>query len=113
MKRKWIAILFMLQGSVFAQNDAFLNNTAMSYFTKTDWALFNQAQATVLNKEKNGMRVSWRNPETHAHGDLVASAAPSLNGMPCRYVTFRNTAHLINGAGRFRFCKTNHQWKIF
>ena len=79
-----IVILFLISSIAFAANDNFLANTAMSYFTKADWAIFNSTQNKALNNASNGAKVSWKNPATGAYGYMIPSAAPRVRGLSCR-----------------------------
>jgi len=99
---------------VFAVNYGFLSNTAMSYFTKDDWQIFDKAQNQALNRGKNGVKVTWRNLKSGNHGYMVPASAPSQQGMSCRYLSFYNVANLIEGEATYKFCKsTNGIWKIY
>src|SRR5262245_1558984 len=108
-----ISFLSMIALPVFAVNYGFMSNSAMSYFTKEDWQIFNKTQAEVLNKTKDGVKVNWSNPRSGSHGYMVASGTSHQNGMTCRYLTVYNTANLINGEGTFKFCKNNGKWMIY
>lgn len=105
--------LSIISLSAFCANDSFLSNTAMSYFTKEDWKLFNKAQSDALNKGKDGAKVNWSNPQSGSFGYIIPSKAANLNGLRCRTLSFHNTAHLINGAGTYRFCYSNKKWMIY
>jgi len=116
MKLKMVivsVITLLFSFSSFAENYGFLSNSAMSYFTKEDWQIFNKVQNDVLNRGKNGVKVLWSNPKSGSHGYMIPSAAPSRGGMECRQVAFYNTANLVNGEGSYTFCKSNNQWKIY
>jgi surface antigen len=106
-------VVSLLPLSLQAANDAFLSNTAMSYFTQQDWVIFNKTQNNVLNRGKNGVKVTWNNPQSGSHGYMIPAAAPSQNGLVCRYLSFYNVANLIKGEGTYRFCKANNTWKIY
>jgi surface antigen len=114
-KRIIVSAIFCLLplSAAVAENYGFLSNSAMSYFTKQDWQIFNKTQEDVLNHGKNGVKVFWKNPKSGSHGYMVPSAAPSKNGMVCRYLAFFNTANLINGKGSYKFCKSNNKWMIY
>jgi surface antigen len=107
------SIVFLVSSSAFAVNYGFLSNTAMSYFTKDDWSIFNKTQDYVLNHAKNGIKVSWKNPKSGNYGYMVASSAPSQNGMLCRRVAFFNVGNLIKGDGSYTFCKSHNKWMIY
>lgn len=105
-------IVSLLPLSCFAENYGFLSNSAMSYFTKEDWQIFNKTRDIALRSRDN-VKVSWSNPKSGSHGYMIPSSAPSQNGMQCRYIAFFNTANLVDGEGSYKFCKSNNQWKIY
>ncbi|VVC75273.1 hypothetical protein AQUSIP_05610 [Aquicella siphonis] len=109
-----LCLFFCLVGlSAWAVNQAFMSNSAMSYFTKEDWQIFNKTQANVLDKTKDGDKTSWQNPGTGAFGYMIPSDTHKENGMTCRKLFFFNTANQIQGEGTYKFCKTNNKWMIY
>lgn len=104
---------FVMSCSSWAVNENFLSNTAMSYFTKADWAIFNATQQKALNSPKADVRVKWSNPKSGSYGYMIPAAVTRENGLICRKVAFVNMAHLVKGEGVYKFCKVNNQWKIF
>src|SRR5689334_18265718 len=108
--KKIISSIFiaMVSFTAFAENYGFLSNSAMSYFTKEDWEIFNKTQLNVLNKSKNGAKVSWKNPKSGSFGYMVPSSAARFQGMVCRNIFFVNTANQIKGEGSYKFCKSNN-----
>lgn len=112
-KRSLASILIFLPTCVLAQNYGFLSNSAMSYFTKEDWQIFNNTQNDVLSHGKNGVKVLWKNPRSGNHGYMIPASASPQNGMTCRFISFYNTANQINGEGTYKFCKLNNTWKIY
>lgn len=109
-----VSLFFLLVGlSAWAVNDAFMSNSAMSYFTQEDWQIFNKTQETALDQTKDGVKVSWKNPETGAYGYMIPSDTHKENGMTCRKLYFFNMANLIEGEASFKFCKSNNKWMIY
>lgn len=114
MRRYLLMMLFFVPLAAVAENYGFLANSAMSYFTREDWQIFYKTQDQVLNKGKDGVQVSWKNSASGSHGTMIPAAAPSQDGMPCRYLSFFNTANKINGEGTYKFCKSsNNKWNIY
>lgn len=100
-------------GTVAATNMNFLSNTAMSYFTQDDWAIFNSTQQKALDSGKANVAIEWSNAQTGSHGSMTPSAESRQNGMVCRKLTVVNFAHLVKGEGVYTFCKIKNEWKIY
>jgi surface antigen len=105
--------LAVISFSAYCENYGFLSNSAMSYFTKEDWQIFNKTQQSVLDHGKAGVKTQWKNPQSGSYGYMIPSNIMRENGMICRKLTFFNNANRISGEGSYKFCKTNGKWKIY
>jgi surface antigen len=69
---------------------AWLQGSAISEFTDSDWEVFKREGVKVLEDGADGVTVDWENPETGAHGSIKPLATFMYEGRPCRTTAFRN-----------------------
>ncbi len=113
--RKLLLVIFMsliATGSVYAFNLSFLQNSPVYYFTKADWALAESTAFKALNNARDNTKVSWRNPDTNAHGYVIPFNTIRKNNTVCRQMKIFSVAHEVSGLSVYQFCKINGDWKV-
>jgi len=98
--------------AVFAFNQSFLDQSAMSYFTKEDTALFNHAKNIALNDAHDGKKIAWQNPKTGSEGYFIPSNTTLKNGIKCRMLKIYNMAHQVPGEANYKVCRIQGAWKV-
>jgi len=106
-------IILFLSFSCKAGNYSFLNDAAISNFTTADTKLFIAAQEKALNRTRDGVKVSWRNPHTKVSGYVLPIKTANINGQTCRWLIFYNNAYGVTGKNTFKFCKVGSVWQAF
>jgi|HubBroStandDraft_6_1064221.scaffolds.fasta_scaffold935338_2 surface antigen len=104
--------LMLLSFPAFAENYGFLNNTAMSYFTKEDWQIYNNTRMRALNNGKDGVKIQWNNPNSGSFGYIIPSNTIHKNDIVCRKLTSYTTANRISGETTVSLCKSKNKWLI-
>src|SRR5260221_219442 len=112
--RKIAATFFLglLTVTAHASNFSFFGNSAMSFFTKEDWTISQNAQIKALNHLEDGTKLAWNNPGTGTHGIFLPMHTSHANGAICRDLKILHTANMVNEKAVYHFCKLNNQWKI-
>lgn len=106
------SLLILISLSTFSFNERFLNETAISYFSSEDWQIFTFAKNEALNHRKDGVKLTWKNPQTGHYGYIIPSDTHQEHGMTCRKLTIFNYANYRQGKGTLTFCKMGRMWKV-
>ncbi len=85
----------------------------MSQFTDADAKLYMAAQNKALNTKRDGVKITWKNPESGAYGYMIPMRTIREKGILCRNLLIFNNAKGMTGQSTFKFCKINNQWKAF
>lgn len=108
---KGIAVLIaFLSTSAYASNFTFLTDAPVSYFTNADWDYYTAAQNKALHAA-DGVKITWKNPQTGAWGSLTPSKTRKENGVLCRNIKIVNNAKGRTGEAVFKVCKLQNGWK--
>ncbi len=115
MKKNIILVLICICFSVtlttvLASNFTFLTDAPVSYFTNQDWDLYTAAQQKAV-QTKDGVKTSWKNPDTGAWGFFIPSNTHNENGTTCRDLKVVNVAKQRSGESTYKICKTAQGWK--
>ena len=113
---KVVAIALFLLGLntvSYASNYAFLDGSAITYFTDQDRDLMMSNIYKVLNRYPDNKKSSWVNPKSKAWGyAMVTKTMRQNNGLLCRALLIVNNAHHIPGKSTYRVCKIKGSWKV-
>lgn len=116
MKTILIALIVLLLSSInisfaYIFNYGFLDDTAGVYFTDQDWKIFEKTQLNALNNTPDGVKRTWKNPQSGSWGSFVPSKTFTKNNMHCRALTIVNAANYRIGQSTLTFCKVNGDWR--
>ena len=114
MNRIFLILACLLPTVVFSANMNFLNNSdsAVRFFSDSDWTLFNNAVENGLNKSANGSKVSWKNQKSGSYGFVTPLTKTAKNGTTCRNLKIVSHANNRTDNYTFTFCKYPSGWKI-
>ena len=112
--KKWLLLITLafISSSAVAFNESFLMYSPVSYFTKDDIKLFNNAKNEALNEARDNTKISWNNPSSGSHGYFVPSNTATQNGLTCRSLLIYSVANKVPGQSSYRVCKINGIWKV-
>lgn len=108
-----VLLLVLAWGPAFAEW-AWLQGTAVSEFTDSDWAAFQQRARAALEDGADGVVVDWSNPETGTRGQIKPLATFMYEGRPCRTAAFRTiTGRGTRGQSVYTVCQQEDgTWKL-
>lgn len=106
----WVSLVTITP--VYAFNLSFMDYSSVYYFTPGDWSISKTTAMKTLNTGRDNVKVSWRNPETKAHGYFIPSDTKKQNGTICRQMEIFSNAHDVTGKSSYHFCKIKGEWRI-
>jgi surface antigen len=74
--------------------------------------MFTTTASKALDSAKDGTKVSWRNPDSTAHGYVIPSKTTHADGRTCRHLTIFNEVKQGKDQSAYKFCKIGGEWKI-
>ena len=88
-----------------AYNLNFLKHSPARHFSKDDWTLAKEAVDKALNETKDGVTVSWNNPQSNNSGSVTPIQTTSNAGLTCRKLQIENVAKQVSGGATYEFCQ--------
>ncbi|NIM27016.1 MAG: hypothetical protein GTO28_02950 [Gammaproteobacteria bacterium] len=96
-----------------ASNMRFLEFSPSAFFTEKDWALLRSAARDLLDNQKDGASVTWKNDETGYNGKLTVLTTYADFGTTCRRVRIFSDALEVSATRLVNMCKNKEgEWKI-
>jgi surface antigen len=114
MQLRGIILFVLLSASqcIFASNLGFLSYSPITFFRGNDEQMMMNNVTETLNTKADGVKSSWKNPQTGTWGFAIADKTIMRNGVTCRTLTVFNDARQVTGEARYQLCKLNGKWVI-
>ncbi len=102
--------LFVLPAQAYQMD--FLKSAPVYYFSNQDLKLYTAAGEKALEKTKDGVKVSWKNPSSDSFGEITPISTTRQNGRTCRTLKIFNSAKGRQETSSTTLCRYPSGWKI-
>ncbi len=94
-------------------NMRFLEFSPSAFFTDKDWDLIRDAAQDLLDNQKDGTTVTWKNDESGFNGTLTVLSTYADFGTTCRRMKVFSDAIQVSATRIVNMCKNKEGlWKI-
>ena len=108
-----LAVALLVSCEALAQNVLPLGDMPIRYMTDEDREILKAAIVDTLDHAKDGSTVSWENPKTGAHGNMIPKVTYQLEAKVCRDLEVANSARGRDNRLVTTLCKQpDGDWKI-
>jgi hypothetical protein len=107
-----LMVCYFTSFSTFAYEFNFLKDAPASYFTDQDWQMYKNTAKNALNNQRDGSKVSWKNPKSGNGGHFQLIKTSVKNGLTCRQLKVFTYARKRTDVANYEVCKYSSGWKI-
>ena len=103
-----------LSASAYAVNwIPILKDTPAEKFNEDDMRIFLDTARKAMNELPDGQSLSWKNPETKAHGTIKVEMTGTRKGQTCKRLSIENVAGNRQGKTALDFCQgKDGKWEL-
>lgn len=112
MKRIIFILLWLSSLPAQAYQMDFLKSAPVYYFSNQDLKLYTAAGEKALDRAKDGVTVTWKNPSSGSYGEITPVSTTHQKGLTCRTLKIFNSAKGRQEKSTTTLCRYPAGWKI-